>query len=68
MESLYLLLPMSLVVVGLTAALLWWAVFSGQYDDPDEGAQSILTDDDSTVDASRAEDVARLPQRTKQGS
>ncbi|MEI6114586.1 MAG: cbb3-type cytochrome oxidase assembly protein CcoS [Burkholderiales bacterium] len=68
MESLYLLLPMSLVVVGLTAGLLWWAVFSGQYDDPDEAAQSILTDDDSTVDASRAEDVARLPQRNKHRS
>ena len=68
METLYLLLPMSLVVVGLTAGLLWWAVFSGQYDDPDEAALSILTDDDSTVDASRDEDVARLPRRTKHGS
>ena len=68
MESLYLLLPMSLVVVGLTAGLLWWAVFSGQYDDPDEAAQSILMDDDNTVEASRDEDVARLPQRTKHGS
>ena len=68
METLYLLLPMSLVVVGLTAGLLWWAVFSGQYDDPDEAALSILTDDDSTVDVSRDEDVARLPRRTKHGS
>ena len=68
MESLYLLLPMSLVVVGLTAGLLWWAVFSGQYDDPDEDARSILTDDDSTVEASRDEDVARLPRRTKHRS
>ena len=68
METLYLLLPMSLVVVGLTAGLLWWAVFSGQYDDPDEAALSILTDDDSTVEASRDENVARLPQRTKHRS
>jgi len=68
MESLYLLLPMSLVVVGLIAGLLWWAVFSGQYDDPDGAAQSILMDDDKTAEASRDEDVARLPQRTKHGS
>ena len=68
MESLYLLLPMSLVVVGLTAGLLWWAIFSGQYDDPDEAAQSILTDDDSAAKANHDEGVARLPQRTKSGS
>ena len=68
MESLYLLLPLSLVVVALIAGLLWWAVFSGQYDDPDEAAQSIIRDDDSTVSVSRGEDVARLPQRTKDRS
>ena len=67
MESHYLLLPMSLAVVGLTAGLLWWAVFSGQYDDPDEAAQSILTDDDSAVDENKDGDVAHMPQRTKHG-
>ena len=68
MESLYLLLPLSLVVVGMTAALLWWAVFSGQYDDPDEAARAIIADDDSTFAAGTNEDVARLPQRIKDGS
>lgn len=53
MESLYLLLPLSLAVVGLTAALLWWSVFSGQYDDPDEAAESILRDDDRTAGEGR---------------
>jgi cbb3-type cytochrome oxidase maturation protein len=46
MEILYLLLPLSLLVVAGIAAALWWAVFSGQYDDPDEAARSILEDDD----------------------
>jgi cbb3-type cytochrome oxidase maturation protein len=26
--------------------MLWWAVFSGQYDDPDAASESILLDDD----------------------
>jgi cbb3-type cytochrome oxidase maturation protein len=45
-EILYLLLPLSLAVVALIGGVLWWAVFSGQYDDPDAAAKSILQDDD----------------------
>ncbi len=48
MEILYLLLPLSLFVVALIGGVLWWAVFSGQYDDPDAASLSILRDDDST--------------------
>jgi cbb3-type cytochrome oxidase maturation protein len=47
MEILYLLLPLSLIVVVFIGAVLWWAVFSGQYDDPDQAARSILKDDDT---------------------
>ncbi|MGY8525207.1 cbb3-type cytochrome oxidase assembly protein CcoS [Paracidovorax citrulli] len=46
METLYLLVPMSLVLAGLIAAALWWAVHAGQYDDLDRPAQSILLDND----------------------
>ena len=49
LEILYLLLPLSLVVIVLVGAMLWWAVFSGQYDDPDAASQSIFLDDDRTV-------------------
>lgn len=47
MEVLYLLLPLSLVFVALIGGILWWAVFSGQYDDPDHAAHSILRDVDT---------------------
>jgi len=47
MEILYLLLPMSLAFVAAIGAVLWWAVFSGQYDDTESAAVSILHDDDS---------------------
>ncbi len=46
MDILYLLLPLSLIVVAMIGGVLWWAVFSGQYDDPDGASQSILLDDD----------------------
>jgi len=47
MEFLYLLLPVSMLFVLMIAALLWWAVFSGQYDDPEQDGKSILEDDDT---------------------
>ena len=47
MEILYLLLPVSLLFVLMIAAVLWWAVFSGQYDDPEQSGHSILDDDDT---------------------
>jgi cbb3-type cytochrome oxidase maturation protein len=46
LEILYLLLPLSLAVVALVGGMLWWAVFSGQYDDPDAASYSIFLDDD----------------------
>ena len=49
MESLYLLLPLSLVFVALIGGMLWWSIFAGQYDDPDGAGRSILSDDDNTA-------------------
>ncbi len=47
MESLFLLLPISLVLVVLIGAAFWWAVFAGQFDDAGQAGRSILEDDDS---------------------
>lgn len=46
MESLYLLLPISLVFVLGIGVAFWWAIFAGQFDDADAAAKSILDDDD----------------------
>jgi cbb3-type cytochrome oxidase maturation protein len=46
MNILYLLLPLSLIVVAMIGGVLWWAVFSGQYDDTESASLSILLDDD----------------------
>jgi len=44
MESLYFLIPLSMVVVALGIWLFFWAVNNGQYDDLDGEAERILFD------------------------
>ncbi|MCC6533094.1 MAG: cbb3-type cytochrome oxidase assembly protein CcoS [Burkholderiales bacterium] len=47
MDILYLLVPLSVLLVFLIGALFWWAVHSGQFDDLEGPAHRILMDDDS---------------------
>jgi cbb3-type cytochrome oxidase maturation protein len=49
MEILYLLIPLSLVLVGLIIWVFLWAVRSGQFDDLEGPAHQILMDDDRPV-------------------
>lgn len=46
MEILYLLIPLSLVLVFAIGAAFWWALESGQFDDLDTPAHRMLMDDD----------------------
>lgn len=46
MESLYLLIPLSIVLVFAIAVIFWWSVRSGQYDDLEGPGFKILMDDD----------------------
>ena len=46
METLFLLIPLSLVLVVAIAWGLWWALRWGQYVDLERAAQSVLLDDD----------------------
>ncbi len=46
MESLYLLIPLSVLLIGGVLWLLWWSVGSGQFDDLEGPAHRILMDDD----------------------
>jgi cbb3-type cytochrome oxidase maturation protein len=47
MESLYLLIPLSVVLVLLIGAVLAWAVLSGQFENLDAEGARILADDDA---------------------
>jgi cbb3-type cytochrome oxidase maturation protein len=46
-EILMLLIPMSVVLVLIIAAIFWWSVRSGQFDDLEGPAHRILADDDA---------------------
>ena len=46
MEIVYLLIPLSLVLVGGIVWAFFWAVRSGQFDDLEGPAHRILMDDD----------------------
>ena len=49
MEILYLLIPLSLLLVALIVWIFLWAVRSGQFDDMEGPAHQILMDDDDPV-------------------
>ena len=46
MDILYLLIPLSLVLVFVIAAMFWWSLKSGQYEDLEGPGHRILMDDD----------------------
>ena len=46
MDILYLLIPLSLVLVALIALVFMWAVKSGQFEDMEGPAHRILMDDE----------------------
>lgn len=49
MEILYILIPVSIVLVTLAVTIFGWAVKNGQYDDLEGPAHSILYDDDADM-------------------
>ncbi len=46
MDILYLLIPLSIVLVFLIGAVFWWSVRSGQFDDLEGPAFRVVQDDD----------------------
>jgi cbb3-type cytochrome oxidase maturation protein len=58
MEILYLLIPLSLLLVGAIVWLLFWAVRAGQFDDLERPAHDILMDDDGVKSDAPSEEGA----------
>ncbi|RKZ35189.1 MAG: cbb3-type cytochrome oxidase assembly protein CcoS [Gammaproteobacteria bacterium] len=61
MEVLFLILPVSLVLIGGIAWAFLWAVKSGQFDDLEGPAHRILMDDDSSAPVSPSPDTRDEP-------
>lgn len=58
MEILYILIPVSVILVTLAITLFGWAIKNGQYDDLEGPGHSILYDDDEDM-IPGADDKAR---------
>ncbi|MCP1727501.1 cbb3-type cytochrome oxidase maturation protein [Natronospira proteinivora] len=59
MNIIFVSIPIGIILVALAIAAFFWAVRSGQYDDLDSPAYSILMDED------REERQRRAQQKTK---
>ncbi|WP_374483302.1 cbb3-type cytochrome oxidase assembly protein CcoS [Zoogloea sp.] len=55
MESLYLLIPMSVLLVFLIGVIFWWSVRSGQFDDLEGPGYRVVSDDDTPQPTPRGE-------------
>lgn len=51
MSSIYLLVPLSLLLVGVAVWAFFWAVDRGQFEDLDDPARAALEEDPVTGDA-----------------
>jgi cbb3-type cytochrome oxidase maturation protein len=58
METVFILIPLALLIAGIALALFIWAVASGQYDDLETPAVRILFDEDE-LPRRQAQRVAR---------
>jgi len=45
MESLFLLIPLSVLLVLAIMGLFWWALYNGQYDNIEREGERILKND-----------------------
>lgn len=65
MESLYFLIPLSLLFLIAAVALFFWAVNNGQYEDIDREGERILFDDEpldrQVKDAPKADQASIEP-------
>jgi cbb3-type cytochrome oxidase maturation protein len=49
MEVMYLLIPLSVVLVFVIGVVFWWSLRSGQFDDMEGPGYRVLMDDDTIV-------------------
>jgi cbb3-type cytochrome oxidase maturation protein len=64
MESLLLLIPLSLLLIAFLAYLFYWSVKTGQFDDLSGPGEAILMDDDAPK-ATKLDSAPDLKSRSK---
>ena len=63
MESVYLLIPVSVILVFLIAGVFWWSVRSGQFDDLEGPGFRVLMDDDQHLPAEKKPEPEKVEKR-----
>lgn len=58
MDIIFVLIPVSLLLLGAAVWVFFWAVGSGQYDDLDSPAWRVVMDDDRAPPAHRGHEDA----------
>ena len=61
MDILILLIPLSLVIVGVIAWIMLWAAKSGQFDDLEGPGHSVIMDDDMPPQTRTTRPSRKLP-------
>jgi cbb3-type cytochrome oxidase maturation protein len=67
MEILYLLIPLSLVLVFVIAVIFWRSLKGGQFDDLEGPGYRVLMDDDSPVAGEKIGSVDLDQRKTPSG-
>ena len=57
MESLYLLIPLSIILAFFMGYFFWWSTKNGQFDDLKGPAHRILMDNDDIINEPEAEEA-----------
>ena len=65
METIFVLLPLALLIAGIALALFIWAARSGQFDDLETPAVRILFDDEEPRPADRKDVPPRSSETTE---
>ncbi|AJP48169.1 cytochrome oxidase maturation protein Cbb3 [Rugosibacter aromaticivorans] len=64
MDVLYLLIPLSLVLVFVIGAIFWWSLKSGQFDDLEgPGYRLLMDDDDVSTSDQYPKENSKKPER-----
>lgn len=67
MDILYVLIPMSVVLVIIIVAAFLWAIQSGQFDDLEGPAHRILLDDDRQPESPPTADESSFERQIRNG-
>lgn len=65
METIFVLLPLALLIAAIAVGFFIWAARTGQFDDLDTPAVRILFDDEAPHGARPALDPAASPRRVQ---